>query len=844
VTVMIKKPFHELVAEKIIDQLKKGTAPWQKPWEPGRVGALIPTNPITQKRYKGINALHLMAQGYTDTRWMTYKQANTLDAQVTKGEKGTAIQYWKFTDEQIKKDEIGVPVLNAQGEPIKIEVRLERPYVFYAVVFNAEQIEGLPPLLLKEPVWNANERAEQILVGSGARIIHAETDRAFYRPASDSIHLPHKDQFLNADFYYATALHELGHWTGHSSRLDRDLIHPFGSEGYAREELRAEIVSMILSDEVGIGHDSSQHCAYVASWIKVLQDDPMELFRAASDAEKIQHYLFSLEQSHELKLEQWQQLESSIMNNESIDLPTQSTETVHNFATLISSFNPKTLEEDIKGLQDEHLKNSHDRIWLDIPFKQKEVAKQMAGTLPNGQCAIAWDKQVLRWYAHPEADLNQLKPWIPNNQETQQEIREPALGEGTIAVEKTWLVVPYEQRETVKALAGRLPDGGKAVEWDKNQKSWYASPGANLDKLKPWIAQENSVRQQPGITPEQEFSDVLRSMGCLVTGDHPIMDGKKHRIQCEGDKKGEKAGFYVGYLDGCPAGYVKNNRTGSETRWKCKGYVLSAEDKTILQSEAREKIQKRAEEIALLQEKAALRVNKIIKSLLSIHSPTPYLESKGIPIQSGIYTNKDNTTTCIPATDINGKVWSMQFIQEDGTKRFARDSKKEGCFHVLGGLDALHQVPVITIAEGYATSATIKQVLELPTVCAFDAGNLKEVAIALHQKYPNKPILIIGDDDKQCELNYGVNPGKVFAEEAAKAVNGTAIFPIFAPGEQGMNPKEFSDFNDLATKSILGLEGVKRQLLPKIEAQTMRHQETVPELQIKKQMKQHHSASL
>lgn len=104
---MNKKPFHDIVAEKLIAQLKQGTAPWQKPWKPGQPGAFIPMNPITGKRYKGINAIQLMAEGHSDSRWMTYKQAETLGAQVRRGEKGTMIQYWKFAEEKTKTDPRG-----------------------------------------------------------------------------------------------------------------------------------------------------------------------------------------------------------------------------------------------------------------------------------------------------------------------------------------------------------------------------------------------------------------------------------------------------------------------------------------------------------------------------------------------------------------------------------------------------------------------------------------------------------------------------------------------------------------------------------------------------------------
>ena len=298
-----KKLFHETVAERLIEQLKAGTAPWQKPWRAGEPNALLPINPTTGKRYKGINAIELIMEGRGDPRWMTYKQAETAGYQVRRGEKGTRVQYWKFSEEKTRHDEEGEPVLDAEGKPVKEEITLERPRAFFATVFNAEQIDGVPVMERKPVAWNSIDRAEGILQASGAAINHSGGNRAFYRLTTDTIHLPGKTQFESAHRYYATALHELGHWTGHENRLNRDLGHPFGSEAYAREELRAEIASMILGDELGIGHDPGQHAAYVASWIKVLEDDPLEVFRAAAAAEKIQEFVLGLEQKRVRKLE-------------------------------------------------------------------------------------------------------------------------------------------------------------------------------------------------------------------------------------------------------------------------------------------------------------------------------------------------------------------------------------------------------------------------------------------------------------------------------------------------------------------------------------------------------------
>ncbi|MDC8936120.1 zincin-like metallopeptidase domain-containing protein [Escherichia coli] len=290
-----KKPFYEEIADRLIKQLEEGTAPWQKPWEPG--SSRMPHNPVSGTRYKGANALWLAMQQRTDPRWMTYKQAQSVNAQVQKGEKGTLVQYWKFTDTIPKLDDKGKPVLDDNGKKKMITVKLDRPKVFSAVVFNAEQIQGLPPLEVKatKPDWERHERAENILQAMSVPIKHDQADGAFYRPSTDSIHLPERSQFPSADNYYATALHEAGHSTGHKSRLDRDLTGRFGSESYAKEELRAEIASLMIGDELQIGHDPGQHAAYVKSWVKALKDDPKEILRAAKDAEAISSYLLSHE---------------------------------------------------------------------------------------------------------------------------------------------------------------------------------------------------------------------------------------------------------------------------------------------------------------------------------------------------------------------------------------------------------------------------------------------------------------------------------------------------------------------------------------------------------------------
>lgn len=137
-----------------------------------------------------------------------------------------------------------------------------------------------------------------MFAASGVEIRHDQADPAFYRPATDRIYLPPRSSFKIAANFLATALHEVAHSTGHPSRLERDLAPLFGSVGYAKEELRADIASLMISDRLGIGHDPGQHAAYVDNWIKVLKDDPKEILRAARDADKITDYLLAHEKEH------------------------------------------------------------------------------------------------------------------------------------------------------------------------------------------------------------------------------------------------------------------------------------------------------------------------------------------------------------------------------------------------------------------------------------------------------------------------------------------------------------------------------------------------------------------
>ncbi|MBB5440653.1 antirestriction protein ArdC [Pedobacter sp. AK017] len=317
------KALHVQVAEKLIEQLKAGTAPWQKPWKAGQPAFEMPFNPLSGTRYKGINAISLLISGYNDPRWMTFKQASAENWKIRKGEKSSIIQYVKLSELVTKRDEQGKPVLE-DGKEAKVLVKLEKPIITSARVFNAEQIEGIPERKSgvrteEEQGWNPIERVENLVQAASPKLHHREGDRAFYTPLIDTIIMPLRSQFDTGDKYYATLLHELAHWTGHPERLDRGLINKFGTELYAREELRAEIASMILGQEMQIGHDPGQHAAYVQDWVKILTNHPYEIHAAASDAEKMVSYLLAFERKRNLTevLATEQQMQASIRHTAS-----------------------------------------------------------------------------------------------------------------------------------------------------------------------------------------------------------------------------------------------------------------------------------------------------------------------------------------------------------------------------------------------------------------------------------------------------------------------------------------------------------------------------------------------
>lgn len=249
----------------------------------------MPQNAGTARKYSGINVLILWAEGiaksYTSQRWLTYRQAEAAGGNVGRGEKGTVICYAdRFTPK-------------AEAEAARDEDRDARQVAFLKrfVVFNVDQCEGLPetftaPIVSPDPVLAIAE-ADALIAASGAQF-KVGGGEAFYSPSHDFVQVPPQAAFHEPINWYRTALHELGHWTGHGSRLGRDQAGNFGSEAYAKEELVAEMAAAFTCASLGIA-PTVRHSDYIASWLSVLRDDEKAIFRAASAASKASDYLLS-----------------------------------------------------------------------------------------------------------------------------------------------------------------------------------------------------------------------------------------------------------------------------------------------------------------------------------------------------------------------------------------------------------------------------------------------------------------------------------------------------------------------------------------------------------------------
>ncbi|HEX6032896.1 MAG TPA: zincin-like metallopeptidase domain-containing protein, partial [Anaerolineales bacterium] len=262
------------VTDTIIAELEKGAAPWVKRWR----ASTYAHNAITKRPYTGINTLLLWIEagkrGYENPGWLTYKQAKEAGGHVRKGEKSTLVVFVKPIEKEEEDPET--------GEMVKKAKLILRDYR----VFNVSQCDNLPEKYtkLEERREVPDPEFDSWIKRTGANVSHGG-DRACYIPSLDAIRMPHRRDFESKEHYSATMLHELGHWTGHESRLNRNLTGRFGEMAYAAEELIAELTAAFLCADMGINGDF-RVAGYIESWLKLLGNDKRAVFTAASGAQK------------------------------------------------------------------------------------------------------------------------------------------------------------------------------------------------------------------------------------------------------------------------------------------------------------------------------------------------------------------------------------------------------------------------------------------------------------------------------------------------------------------------------------------------------------------------------
>lgn len=281
----MSKNVYEMVTERIIEELEKGRIPWQKPWTGVKSGAY---NRISKNPYSLLNQMLLGKAG----EWASFKQWTELGGHIRKGEKSSFVTFWKVQEiEEIKED---------GTKEIK-----QIPLLRYYNVFHISQVEGVEPLEMEtlnttEPIETAEKVFKDYVTREGIRVEQTASNKAYYSPTFDLIHLPLIEQFTRAEEYYSTAFHEATHSTMKESRCNRQedrkgKLVAFGSEEYSKEELVAEIGSANILNLLGIETDHSfqNSTAYIQSWIKALRNDVKMIVSASSKAEKATKYILN-----------------------------------------------------------------------------------------------------------------------------------------------------------------------------------------------------------------------------------------------------------------------------------------------------------------------------------------------------------------------------------------------------------------------------------------------------------------------------------------------------------------------------------------------------------------------
>lgn len=369
-----------------------------------------------------------------------------------------------------------------------------------------------------------------------------------------------------------------------------------------------------------------------------------------------------------------------------------------------------------------------------------------------------------------------------------------------------WLAVMPDQRDAARADAGKHPDGGNAITWDKEAQLWYARPGADLSRLQAWLP--DPLRRSGGGDPQTEFLDALTDAGLIIDG-LPVMDGEIHRVSVTDGPKGNGDGVYRGFLNGSkPGGWFINYWTAKThkdiTKWKGTGGESDPVARLHMKAVARQSRDDSARRLAETHARQTAKAKALYERLPPADPDHGYLQRKGVTADADIRQTR-NGALVIPFQDVDGAFRTLQYIPPDGEKYLFSEAPKAGHFKVVGG--TLTDGEPILYAEGYATARSLNEVTGRPVVMTIDAGNMLNVAGVLSARYPESPHLFMVDFDH----SKPVNTGLVMGEQAALNTGGKVIIPDFTAAERAAG---LTDFNDVHQSR--GTEALRADLLPQI----------------------------
>lgn len=281
---------YQQITDRIIADLEAGRVPWVQPWGSANAGIGIPHNAVSSRRYSGINVLTLwhavVARGFSSHAFLTYRQAAALGGSVRRGERGVGIIYTRRflpSSERRRADTEGTATSGGI------------PFLKHFTVFSIDQCDNLPEHICLPPPPIPEglilPQAEELITATGADF-RIGGPSAYYSPAHDYVAVPRPDDFHEPINWHRTAFHELGHWTGHATRLGRDQTGSFGSKDYGREELAAEMAGAFVCAALGIV-PSVRHADYIGSWLQIIREDNRAILRAASAASKAADYILA-----------------------------------------------------------------------------------------------------------------------------------------------------------------------------------------------------------------------------------------------------------------------------------------------------------------------------------------------------------------------------------------------------------------------------------------------------------------------------------------------------------------------------------------------------------------------